>query len=519
MKPLKLLTIIIFLSNHLSYSQLSGTKIVGPAPSDFLTLTTAINTLNEIGINGDLIFEIKNGVYNEPIIINNFSNNNTSSVTIRPYLGQNVVLQSNGLNSASNDSLSDNYIIKLNSCSNVVIDGIVFNPQDTQFGICIKLADNSSTSYDNIKIRNCTFNGNSDFVTELGSIIHGSNSKINNWNIENCNFNNAKYGIKLLPPPNGVGISNSKNIIIRYNSFLLNSPNALYSSAVVLQNIDNFRFLNNKVFNYQNGLNLKDTGGNNKISKNTFSGGGETNQFGAIYIKNGLTQFTEISSNMILIIAGAANSGGLQLYNNINYKIIHNTVHSRSINVTSFRADYIENTDIMNNIFTNFGGGLSFYYNTTGTVVYDYNCNLSLNGSYNKLKIMAPNYGLHNILLNPQYISDNDLHCQQNSPVKNAGKALDIGTDIDEEIRKLFLPDIGADEISPQCTPTASLTSNIAGIFQYKTNNTIQSTQKIDNFPSSRITYDTKNAIILNPGFEVNSTNGTVFSTNFFGCD
>ncbi|WP_083598083.1 MULTISPECIES: T9SS sorting signal type C domain-containing protein [unclassified Flavobacterium] len=105
---------------------LAGTYTIGSgAAADFSTLTSAINTLNNVGVSAAVTFLLDNTTYtratNEvfPLNINPYFNNTLYKVTFKPNTGKTVSIESTNLPA----STSTPAVFKLNGVDNVIFDG------------------------------------------------------------------------------------------------------------------------------------------------------------------------------------------------------------------------------------------------------------------------------------------------------------------------------------------------------------------------------------------------------------
>ncbi|MFH2142271.1 MAG: hypothetical protein ABIJ97_07610, partial [Bacteroidota bacterium] len=71
-----------------SYSQLDGTYTIGGTTPDYTDISTAVASLTSVGISGPVIFNIRNGIYNQQVSIGAISGtSSTNTVTFRSESG------------------------------------------------------------------------------------------------------------------------------------------------------------------------------------------------------------------------------------------------------------------------------------------------------------------------------------------------------------------------------------------------------------------------------------------------
>ena len=102
-------------------AQLSGTYDIGSMPSDFLTISAAVDSLNDQGISGPVTFQIKAGTYDEQVTIQPFARtgNPDDELKFEPSGGA-VTWQ------YSSPLISTNWVVKLVGISYVVFSDIDF---------------------------------------------------------------------------------------------------------------------------------------------------------------------------------------------------------------------------------------------------------------------------------------------------------------------------------------------------------------------------------------------------------
>ena len=103
---------------------LAGTYTIGSgAAADFSTLTSAVNTLNNVGVSAAVTFLLDNTAYNVstgetfPLVINPYTGNTSFKVTFKPNTNRNVTIES------SNTAKNTEAVFKLNGVDNVIFDG------------------------------------------------------------------------------------------------------------------------------------------------------------------------------------------------------------------------------------------------------------------------------------------------------------------------------------------------------------------------------------------------------------
>lgn len=453
--------LIFFLFNALiSFPQsLSGTYTVGGILPDYETIDLAVQDLISEGISNDVTFNIRSGNFVENIAITQFVGTTLHSVTF-----QSESLDSNAVQ-ISNPSgfISDNHIFRLNGVSNIYLKHLSFNAGKNNTS-CVIISNSK-----NIKIENCSFsNHNKNDVTLMSVNASSSIDSTENIVIENNRFYSGERQLMV----SGNGNVELEKIEILNNTFINVSGNTEDIIEVIF---------------------TKDL----SILKNKISGfvGNNTNSFkiefcsGEIIVNQNKIQISSLGSILGGVIQNCTNPGtSTMVKNNFfagkgDYGKIGLSIHSCS------------NLNILNNSFSNRfindpgNGGLSFissniiYSGTLDTILVHNNIfalknqdgfqkmvnnsdtshfTSNYNAFYSDTKADEFNLGLEptmsndnwNVLLdesshfiNPNFVSDFDLHINNSTQLINAGLFLpQIIYDIDGDLRNSSQMTIGADE-------------------------------------------------------------------------
>jgi hypothetical protein len=192
MKKILLFLLVSSLSFPFIYAQLSGTKTVGDG-GDYATLTNAVLDVNTYGLNGNAVFEIKDGYdKTESVTIHSYPGSNQYTLTIRPEAGAAEVILRSETSSAP---------IHLDSTNNIIIDGrpggvtescalkLVYDYQDYASAIYVYNSKNTIIRYCyirydcmyGIELAECDSNivENCDIATYTDGVISGQVIGIN----------------------------------------------------------------------------------------------------------------------------------------------------------------------------------------------------------------------------------------------------------------------------------------------------------------------------------------------------
>ena len=136
----KLLASALLLFGMSSIAQLNGTYSIGSG-GDFNTLGEAVSDLNATGISGPVKFVLKDGIFQERVVINSFSGASASDTLL-------IISESNDPTVTYLEfdpaSYSSNYLIKLNGCERVTIRDIGFKSNSTVYSTLVKITNGAS---------------------------------------------------------------------------------------------------------------------------------------------------------------------------------------------------------------------------------------------------------------------------------------------------------------------------------------------------------------------------------------
>lgn len=458
-----LLLILLLLNFSYTYSQLSGTKIIGSAPSDYLTFTSAVSALNSQGINGDVEFLVKPGVYNEKISINQINGAGPNAgITFKSQTGDStsVILQAPSSSTATN-----NYVILFNGADYVNFKRITIKRTDTlNYANVIDMKLGSKRN----SFTGCIIEGSSKKTTStFKSLVTSDNVGKESYNIFFNNiFRNGDYGIYFLGQ--GSTLPDSSNVIIN-NKFINQAYKGLYFTSQYRLVIRSNEITSNSMNTSYNAIYVQYSNDTMRVVKNkiviTAGIGIQIHNCNESNAQKGLT------ANNFISVGGVSTAYGLYINLSKHQDVYYNSINVYSSSATSNAALYItgsatEYINLKNNIFADNGNGYACYVNSDvpalGIQASDYNDIFSSGGNYCFWKsagnipslanwVSASGLDNHSVNTNPMFYSSVDLHSY--SPVLNAAATTNIlpvfiTDDIDGQLRNTSTPDIGADEFN-----------------------------------------------------------------------
>ncbi|MEX1188015.1 MAG: hypothetical protein WED33_02080 [Bacteroidia bacterium] len=380
MKFLSLLISFLFLSN-LSFSQaLSGSYTVGGSSPDFLSISTAVDQLNIVGVGeGGVEFLIRNGTYNTPLTISaqgTFANQIVfRSETDSP---ESVILT----------TVSSEDVITLDGAKYIAFDAITVSVVGNSNNSAFQLENNS----DNVSISRCHLNGaSSSSNTYAGAVIYCSESSetMNSDSIliSNCLINEGTYGLAFSFGGGGANSIDVENCVFE-NQY----AGAFYYNRVNAPMISNNRISTNQSGNTSYaGIDLNNCPGAGRIINNyIFSTESGRLNYGIQLNSTAGSAGNEfvLANNSIQVQNENSLCYALAQSNNCNhFKIFQNTLFisggSSSGSSPYQTFTFNDDTDFYNNILVSASNGSSnrcvYIANQSGIGFIDYNVYWTVN--------------------------------------------------------------------------------------------------------------------------------------------
>ena len=442
---------------------LAGTYTIGGETADFLTFTEAVNILNSEGISDTVIFKVNQGTYNEQIEIIEFPGSDCNLPVIFKSASGNqtdVILTNNATSS------NYNYTLFLNGADGIVFENITLEATGSSHGTVIYYYNQSDCN----KFLGCHilgFEPTTPYTISINhSLIYSPTSDDDNNEFRDCLIENGSFGIHL----NGNNSADFDTNTVIDNCTLINNT----YRGILLWGLTNVSVTNNLVeatdsYALFEGFHLSDLNGSCTITDNKIKA--YKGRYG-FYLYNLIgTEGNEIlfANNFIYIggtgspwtVHGDGATYGIYLHYGEYINFYHNNINTTSPDLYNGYAFYKRNgsnLSILNNIFSNQGGGYSIYHeNTNGILISDYN-DLYTAGTvlayWNQDFPDLPSYQLANglnmnsISIDPLFTSVSDLHVNRPFLDGTGLYVADVVDDIDQDLR-VDPPDIGADEFTP----------------------------------------------------------------------
>lgn len=438
---------------------MAGIYTIGGTSPDFSTISSAIDSLNKLGMSAAVTFNIRSGVYTEQLEMLNIAGcSQTNNITI-----QSETNNSNDVEIKYAGNLSKNYVFRLRSTDNLSIKDITFSATDNTYSKVLLFTGNTR----NDSIINCVFNGLGTSTTS--HVIYASGAFINNIIFDSNLISGGYIGIYLNRDD-----ANAYSTGIKLNNNILTNQ---YYYGIYLERVDAPVITHNNIDGTSSssyyGIKLYYCSNDFKIMYNKINSGGSNGGLILSYT-NGVTTKKGLIANNYIETSGAT-AYGIYLSLSNYHEIYYNTVKVTSTSLTAGRAFFTSggnNITAKNNIFANLGGGYSVYNAdnpSTAVVSSDFN-DLYTTGNYlafwngadrTNLQTYQTTSGFDNnsVTVDPVFITSNDLHVNSYFIDNKGTPVVDVIDDFDGEVRDLSTPDIGADEFTSSLTPLAGVYS------------------------------------------------------------
>lgn len=423
------------------YMPLKGMYTVYGESPDFTDLFEANYHLEKAGADSMATFLIRPGIYNltglqlapGPATLKGDSPDR-----------QNVVLL---LHSVPNDSLSfkdltiktttnpgtGNTEIRISHAIDIIFDNCAVIAETNSYGFYIE----STTS--NLFFNNCHISGGVyGFYFHLGG-PHMDAEIPGHCKIENSSFENIKTAIYKI----------GRNYHLNYDSLVIRKNIFKNCSTAVF--IDGYHhtknvFIDNNIMDsiHKTGIELYTYISHCYITNNTINSLSNSpaiviKSCDSILIANNMISLKQVLENTANYAISTSYSRAVKVYNNSiiggiivsggDASLINNSFYSKSTLLMYIASDYYT------------GSNNNFYREDRGIIIYYKSSYSDINQVYS-----ATGSEKNSLSVNPEYVSESDLHTNSGYLVGRGKPLAEIPLDIDGEHRHLSTPDIGADE-------------------------------------------------------------------------
>ena len=446
----------------------SGSYTIAGVGGDYRSFGEAIDTLNVVGIEGPVTFNVSPGTYTEQVVLNNIPGSSATNTISFIGTGDNVLL-------TAVPTQNENYVFLLDSTSYVTLSRfrIESRPPSGNNGHALVLQKGGNITIDSctVRVKGTINNANASAVVLLGDI--------SNLNFVNNTIDSGYYSFR------GYGaVHNYSNFTLTGNTF-----KNFYSQGINMRGVTNFVANGNRIQSGVTitgrgltGIYLAQSAGNISIQKNVIvlsdekNGGKRGIQFENI---NCVASNPGFIANNMISCSGTGTAGltpakpsGIWIdSSSTNINVYFNTVRVycgpyatamySDASYSFYSGATVSNIRVMNNIFSNFSKGYAYYVSELNTIpISDYNAYYTVSNrpfawksTNNTLADLAALQAINSddansVFQEPYFLSETDLHMVMTNLAGLGQYNADVPDDIDGMPRKQVPgPTIGAHEM------------------------------------------------------------------------
>lgn len=435
---------------------LNGIYTIGGITPDYATFAAAMTDINTFGLCGAVVFDIRDGVYNEQIDLTSVLSDATNNITFRSENGDASLVT---LSFAATLAAA-NYVVNLEGTDFVTFEDLTFENTGATYGSVVKLQGGS----DNNHFENCHLRSTTSTSTSTNyAVLYSANGDDNNNVFMNNIFEGGSYGIYW----RGAGTTTLESgtvfegntcmdnyyyggrfdyqdaPMLNGNTFMGESTYTGSRFAMYINYCDNgFVATDNNIYgsatsSWRYGMymlnNDATTASHATVANNMCQVGaiGNTSTFYGMYFSN--SGYTDIQHNTASIIDGGTSSRAFYGTSGGANTLANNIFATDSSGYAIYLASNYTLISSDNNLFHSPMGNVGYYGNANQATLADFQA--------------ASGLDANSVDMNPNFNSPYDLHVCNDS-LKGLGMPLAIATDIDGQPRNAATPDMGADEFT-----------------------------------------------------------------------
>ncbi|MCB2205320.1 T9SS type A sorting domain-containing protein [bacterium] len=352
-------------SSVVTQAAIAGTFTIGGASPDYADFASAVADLNQFGLCGPVVFNVRPGTYNEQIELDAI--NGASSVNT-------ITFQSETGNKADVDltfsatSSSSNWVVNIGLAEWVTFKDMTITATGSSYARVVYFSGGGTdNTFDNCELVGRNSNSTSTYLavvySESGTMNHRTTFK-------DCGIREGSYGMYLY----GGGTTSTED----NNVFLRNEFTGQYYSPIRTYYLGSMSFLENKIYLTDPAYSYRYPasfyyGQDNSIERNVFFSDGGSYGYGVYlyyqnYYQSGSTRFV---NNMVSILNTATRTYyGVYQYRSYNTLVAHNTVTINTNYSSSYAyySYYPQGCEFYNNMFYHTGAGYAWYVNGNGYI-------------------------------------------------------------------------------------------------------------------------------------------------------
>ncbi len=357
-------------------ASLNGTYSIGGASPDYPTIGAAAADLNNYGVCGPVVFNIRSGTYSGQVALGNIPGvSSTNKILFQSEANHrdSVTL------TYSATATTDNYTLKLSNTNYIKIKDITVVATGTTYARALEIAGTSSFD----TIQNCSLitiastASSANIAALFADPLTGGNNVIKNNGISG-----GSYG--LFYSGTSTSVQTSNNIIEGntitgagyYSAYVYYTLNTIFRNNTVTVTAPSYTTHYAVTVGYSDGP-IEVTG--NKV---TATGLSATLHGLRIYYCDASAAQKGLVANNVITVQSSGTTYGFYCYNSSYQNYYHNSVNSISTGATNYAA-YLYNSSASYD-FNTFRNNIYANNSTTGYAMYVYNP-LYISGDYNLL--------------------------------------------------------------------------------------------------------------------------------------
>jgi hypothetical protein len=348
---------------------IAGTFTIGGASPDYATIAAAVTDLNDNGVCGPVVFNLRNGNYNTNIELGDIAG--TSAVNTVTFQSESGNKADVNISNAATSTLN-NFVVNFRGAKFVTFRNLTMTSTSPTYATVLQFSSGST----DILVENCELVAPTTTTTSTWAAVINSPSGVNSnrVTIRDCGIRNGSYAAYIW----GTNTASYLEDFTLENNEITN----FYYMGVYGYYLERFKVLDNLIssnspYSFMYGT-LMYFQRDLSVERNTvlFSTPGTRYTLAVGYTQPGYTN--RIVNNFVTVLSTAANTQwGLYMIWNNDLLVAHNTVYISGTSPTGGRALYQtggSSQRYINNIFYNAGPGYATYIQTpTGVSEMDYN--------------------------------------------------------------------------------------------------------------------------------------------------
>ncbi|HIO73343.1 MAG TPA: hypothetical protein EYN38_09605, partial [Flavobacteriales bacterium] len=299
---------------------LSGTFTIGGTNPDFATFTDAVNEITIYGVCGPVVFNVRNGTYNEQISIPEITGSSgTNSITFQSELGDSsLVVLTYSANS------TNNYTLRLVDADNFIFRQVTIEALNTSYGSAIVLLSGSNyNSFENNELRgvstSTTGNATRRAVVYTSGLPNSHNIFTNNRIV------NGTYGLYLRGSSSALTHGTTIEANRFENQYYMGIYLSYHNAPFVNENI----IATNSAYTSFYGISMSSCDSSLQVSKNKITINNSGYGISLVYC-DGTDSNRGLSANNFIHVGGTGTARGISCYGSVYQNFYYNNVNITS---------------------------------------------------------------------------------------------------------------------------------------------------------------------------------------------